>query len=70
VFHMYPHPLLEILPMVHNVVGLDLSGDRCGSPENGVDHIRPDYRVWLSRLTSQGFRNNGSQFSQIGEMQL
>jgi hypothetical protein len=25
VFHMYPHALLEIYPMVHNLLGLDWS---------------------------------------------
>jgi hypothetical protein len=45
VFHMYPHLLLEIYPMMHNLVRLDLNGVRCGLSENGVDPIRHETRL-------------------------
>jgi hypothetical protein len=46
-FHMYPHELLEIYPMVHSLVGLHLNGVRCGLYENGVDPIQYDCNIFL-----------------------
>jgi hypothetical protein len=39
---MYYHIFVEIHPMVHNLVGFNLSGARTGLSENGVDPIRYD----------------------------
>jgi hypothetical protein len=39
---MYPHAVLEIYPMVQDLVGLNSNGVRCGLSENAVDPIRQD----------------------------
>ncbi len=41
---MYPHGLLEILPMVHNLGRFNWNWVRLCLSENGVDHMRPDYQ--------------------------
>ncbi len=33
--------------MAHNLVRFSLNLVRLGLPENGVDHVRPDCRLWI-----------------------
>jgi hypothetical protein len=36
--NLYPHAVLEIYPMVHNLGRFNLNGVKLGLSQNGVDH--------------------------------